>query len=47
MIFKNHDTVKRRLTVNMGEFATDINGTTVTQRPRSAPPWCIPTAVSS
>jgi len=34
MIFKNHDTVKRRLTVNMGEFDTDINGTTVKQRPK-------------
>jgi len=34
MIFKNHDNVKRRLTVNMGEFTIDINGTTVTQRPR-------------
>jgi len=34
LIFKNHDTVKRRLTVNMGEFETDINGTTVKQRPK-------------
>jgi len=34
MIFKNHDSQSRRLTVNMGEFETDVNGTTVTQRPR-------------
>jgi hypothetical protein len=34
LIFKNHDTVNRRLTVNMGEFETDVNGTTVKQRPK-------------
>ncbi|MEO8265226.1 MAG: hypothetical protein ABI706_06900 [Ilumatobacteraceae bacterium] len=33
VIFKNHDTVKRRLTVNMGEFETDVNGTLVKTRP--------------
>lgn len=35
VIFKNHDTVKRRLTVNMGEFETDVNGTAVKTRPKS------------
>jgi hypothetical protein len=34
VIFKNHDPEKRRLTVNMGEFETDINGTKVTQHPK-------------
>jgi len=34
MIFKNHDSQKRRLTVNMGQFQIDVNGTAVTQRPR-------------
>ncbi len=34
VIFKNHDPEKRRLTVNMGEFAQDVNGTTVKQRPK-------------
>jgi hypothetical protein len=34
VIFKNHDAEKRRLTVNMGEFETDINGTKVKQRPK-------------
>ena len=34
IIFKNHDPEKRRLTVNMGEFETDINGTKVTQHPK-------------
>ena len=35
VIFKNRDTVKRRLTVNMGEFETDVNGTAVKTRPKS------------
>ncbi len=35
VIFKNHDTVKRRLTVNMGEFETDVNGTAVKTRPKT------------
>ncbi|HEY0518966.1 MAG TPA: hypothetical protein VGC84_05685 [Ilumatobacteraceae bacterium] len=34
MIFKNHDTQKRRLTVNLGEFEQDVNGTIVKQRPK-------------
>ncbi len=34
VIFKNHDSVPRRLTVNMGEFETDINGTKVKERPK-------------
>ena len=34
VIFKNKDSVKRRLTVNMGEFETDINGTKVKERPK-------------
>jgi hypothetical protein len=34
VIFKNHDAEKRRLTVNMGEFETDINGTLVKDRPK-------------
>jgi hydrogenase-4 membrane subunit HyfE len=34
LIFKNHDPEKRRLTVNMGEFEQDINGTVVKQRPK-------------
>lgn len=33
VIFKNHDAEKRRLTVNMGEFDEDVNGTPVTKRP--------------
>ena len=35
VIFKNHDSVKRRLTVNMGEFETDVNGTPVKTRPKA------------
>lgn len=35
VIFKNHDPEKRRLTVNMGEFEQDINGTKVKQRPKA------------
>jgi hypothetical protein len=35
VIFKNRDPEKRRLTVNMGEFETDINGTKVTQHPKA------------
>ena len=35
VIFKNRDTVKRRLTVNMGEFETDVNGTAVKTRPKA------------
>ncbi len=34
VIFKNRDEEKRRLTVNMGEFEEDVNGTLVKQRPR-------------
>jgi hypothetical protein len=34
VIFKNRDSEKRRLTVNMGEFEEDINGTTVKTRPK-------------
>ena len=34
VIFKNRDPEKRRLTVNMGEFEEDINGTIVKQRPK-------------
>lgn len=34
VIFKNRDPEKRRLTVNMGEFEEDINGTTVKTRPK-------------
>ena len=34
VIFKNRDPEKRRLTVNMGEFEQDINGTLVKQRPK-------------
>jgi hypothetical protein len=34
VIFKNKDSVPRRLTVNMGEFEQDVNGTVVKQRPR-------------
>jgi hypothetical protein len=34
VIFKNRDPEKRRLTVNEGEFAQDVNGTTVKQRPK-------------
>ncbi len=34
VIFKNRDAEKRRLTVNMGEFEEDSNGTPVKQRPR-------------
>jgi hypothetical protein len=33
LIFKNRDPEKRRLTVNMGEFTEDINGTAVKTRP--------------
>jgi hypothetical protein len=35
VIFKNHDPEKRRLTVNMGEFEQDINGTKVKQHPKT------------
>jgi hypothetical protein len=35
VIFKNKDPEKRRLTVNMGEFETDVNGTTVKNRPKA------------
>jgi hypothetical protein len=35
VIFKNKDPEPRRLTVNMGEFEEDINGTTVKQRPKA------------
>ena len=34
VIFKNRDPEKRRLTVNMGEFEQDINGTKVKQHPK-------------
>jgi hypothetical protein len=34
LIFKNRDPEKRRLTVNMGEFTEDINGTAVKTRPQ-------------
>ncbi|MEP7203694.1 MAG: hypothetical protein ABI894_13855 [Ilumatobacteraceae bacterium] len=34
LIFKNRDLEKRRLTVNLGEFEEDINGTIVKQRPK-------------
>jgi hypothetical protein len=34
LIFKNRDPEKRRLTVNMGEFEEDINGTAVKSRPK-------------
>ncbi|MDP9463945.1 MAG: hypothetical protein M3P52_04920 [Actinomycetota bacterium] len=34
VIFKNRDAEKRRLTVNMGEFEEDSNGTPVKTRPR-------------
>ena len=34
LIFKNRDPEKHRLTVNMGEFEEDINGTTVKTRPK-------------
>ena len=34
VIFKNLDPEKRRLTVNMGEFEQDINGTKVKQHPK-------------
>jgi hypothetical protein len=34
LIFKNHDPDKHRLTVNMGEFEQDVNGTIVKQRPK-------------
>ena len=34
VLFKNRDPEKRRLTVNMGEFEEDINGTLVKQRPK-------------
>ena len=34
MIFRNKDPEKRRLTVNMGEFETDVNGTKVKIRPK-------------
>jgi hypothetical protein len=34
VIFKNKDSVPRRLTVNMGEFEKDINGTKVKERPK-------------
>jgi hypothetical protein len=35
VIFKNRDPERRRLTVNMGEFEEDINGTTVKERPKT------------
>jgi hypothetical protein len=35
VIFKNRDPEKRRLTVNMGEFEQDINGTKVKQHPKT------------
>ena len=35
VIFKNRDPEKRRLTVNMGEFEQDINGTKVQQHPKT------------
>lgn len=35
VIFKNRDPEARRLTVNMGEFEQDINGTKVKQRPKA------------
>jgi hypothetical protein len=34
LIFKNKDSEKRRLTVNMGQFSIDVNGTTVKQQPK-------------
>jgi len=34
LIFKNKDSEKRRLTVNMGQFTIDVNGTTVKQQPK-------------
>jgi hypothetical protein len=34
VIFKNRDPEKHRLTVNMGEFEEEINGTTVKTRPK-------------
>jgi hypothetical protein len=34
VIFKNRDPEKRRLTVNLGEFEEEINGTTVKTRPK-------------
>jgi hypothetical protein len=34
VIFKNRDPEKRRLTVNMGEFTEDVNGTAVKTRPK-------------
>ncbi len=35
VIFKNHDPERRRLTVNMGEFTEDVNGTPVTKQPKT------------
>ena len=35
IIFKNKDPEKRRLTVNLGEFEQDINGTKVKTRPKA------------
>jgi hypothetical protein len=35
VIFKNRDPEKRRLTVNMGEFEEDVNGTVVKTRPKA------------
>lgn len=35
VIFKNKDPEPRRLTVNMGEFEEDVNGTAVKQRPKA------------
>lgn len=35
VIFKNRDPEKRRLTVNMGEFEQDVNGTAVKTRPKA------------
>ncbi len=35
VIYKNRDSVPRRLTINMGEFEKDINGTVVKERPKN------------
>jgi hypothetical protein len=34
VIFKNKDSVPRRLTANLGEFEKDVNGTVVKERPK-------------
>ena len=39
LIFKNRDPEERRLTVNMGEFSEDINGTTVKTLPQVCTTW--------